>query len=319
MKNFFIVISILALIVSVIIGCASIKTYLSGADTDLRSTSLAQASALRAMGITIAGTKEGNNWCITPNKISGEVMSVVLPCNGQEDEGIVAFGAGRPDIAPANSVLYPFDLSTTTKLHNDVVGLKPGYKGGQSQQIILLFGYFDVEFDQGTAKKTIRFVYGDSNKYVRGDKLLYNASSETTGKFYWYNTTAETFVSETASRPAYVCVNEYVRNFSDPVRPNMHYYMLGAQLRDCTDYDGKRGVNYITLNKSVVDDNSLTFMVDFDVQNAVLFKDVDSDVDFRSLTDAQLIEKFDMKQNTSRWAGSDLYCAISFEAKPKFK
>lgn len=310
------VILIVALVI-IIAGCASLKNYLTGSTTNLTSNSLAAASALRAMGVTVAGTKEGSDWAVTPDKISGKIMSVVLPINGTEDDGITPFGSGRPDIAPANSTLYDFDLSRTTRLHADSIGLKPLFKGGPSGQIILLFGYFDVEFSQGTTAKKIRFVYGDTDPYVRGDKLLYNANGATTNKFYWYNNTAGTFEIETGTRPASPCANAFVRDFSDPVRPNLHYYMLGAQLRNCTDYDGRRG-NTITLTRSIVEDNDLTFTVDFDVENAVVFKNVTSEAAFQALSDADLIQKFDMKQNAARWQDSGLYCRISLEAAAKF-
>lgn len=317
MKSKIIVGFVLVLAVGIaIVGCGSLKNYLTGANTSLTSTSLSAANALRAMGITIAGTMEGSNWLITPDKISGEIMSIVIPVGGSEDEGIVAFGSGRPDLAPANSTLYPFDLSRSTRLHTDVVGLKPGYKGGKAAQIILLFGYFDVEFKQGTANKKIRFVYGDTGSYKRGDKLMYNPSGEAAGKFYWYDTVAGRF---TDTRPSSPCANSYVQTFSDPVRPTLHYYMLGATLEGCTDYDGTRGA-YITLNRSVIEDSDLSFTVDFNVRNAVMFTTCTSSAEFEALTDTQLIQKFDMKQNTrDGWRDTGLSCAISFEANPKFK
>jgi len=318
MKRLFLLVLLIASIAAFAAGCASIKTFLTGSDTNLKSTSLTTASMLRSMGITIAGTAESGNWLITPVKISGKIMSVVMPVNGVEDEGIVTFGAGRPDIAPANSTLYDFDLSTVTKLTNDAMGLKPGYKGGKSEQIILLFGYFDVLFDHNGSQRTLRFVYGDTDPYVRGDKLLKNAGGATDNKYYWYNTSAGTFVSESATRPSSPCANAYVRDFSDPVRPVMHYYMLGAQLRNCIDYNGAR-VDYISLNKSIIEDKILNFTVDFDVANAVVFTGCTTEAAFNALSDADLIQKFDMKQNTSSWSSSGLYCAVSFEATPKFK
>ncbi|KAF0133682.1 MAG: hypothetical protein FD145_1141 [Candidatus Saganbacteria bacterium] len=318
MKKLFVFLILFAIVIAAFIGCASIKNYLAGSDTNLKSTSLIAASVLRASGITLKGSPEAGNWLITPTKISGKVLSVVLPVNGAEDEGIVPFGAGRPDIAPANSTLYDFDLSTTTNLHTDVIGLKPGYKGGRSEQIILLFGYFDVEFLQGTSAKKIRFVYGDTGTYVRGDKLMYSPSGEAASKYYWYDLTAGAFVAETSTRPSNPSVNAFVRDFTDSVRPNMHYYMLGAQLRNCTDSDGTTQ-NYITLSKSNVEDKELSFTVDFEVLNSVVFTNVASGESFDALTDAQLIQKFDMKQNVSRWGNSQLYCAIKFVSTAKFK
>jgi len=300
-----------------LVGCANLSnfSFSSRANTALTSNSLIAASALRAQGITIAGTAESGNWLITPSRISGKIMSVVLPIATEEDDGLTPFGHGRPDIAPADSVLYDFDLSEVTTLTKESVSLKDSSVGGQCNQIILMFGYFDVEFDQDGTSKKLRFCYGDADPYVRGDKLLYNPSGEATGSFYWYSST-EGFVIETSSRPADACVNAYVRDFSDPIRPVMHYYMLGANLRDNTDYDGVEK-DYITIDPTVVEENNLSFTVDFDVLNAVIFTGVSSEADYGALSDAELIEKFDMKQNTSGWGETELYCSITFEVTPK--
>ena len=306
----------LALVIG-FVGCARLQTFLNSASTKLTSSSLVAASALRAQGITIAGSLEGDNWIIPPTGISGKVLSVVLPVNDQEDEGIVPFGDGRPDIAPAQATLYDFDLSEITTLSKDSIGIKPGFVGGNCEQILLIFGYFDVEFLQGASTKKIRMCYGDSDAYTRGDKLLLNAEGETTDSFYWYNTTSSAFVVETDTRPDYPSVNELVRDFSDSVRPNMHYYLLGAQLTNNTDYDGAQK-DYITLSKAIVEDNDLSFTVDFDMQNTVVFTSCTSEAQFEALSDAELIEKFDMKQNVSGWGDTELYCSVSFEATPKF-
>ncbi|MDI6731264.1 MAG: hypothetical protein QME05_01610 [Candidatus Margulisbacteria bacterium] len=316
MKKILIGIIFSAIGLMILFGCASLQTFLSGSTTNLTSSSLAAASALRAQGITIAGTREGNNWLETPTKISGKILSIVLPVNGQEDEGIVPFGSGRPDIAPAQSTLYDFDLSQVTALHSPCISLKPGYTGGTCSQILMMFGYFDVEFTQGSTAKKIRFVYGATTPYERGDKLIYNPNGATTNQYYWYSS-VEGFVIETATRPADAAVNTFVRDFSDPVRPVMHYYLLGAQLRNNTDYDGEVR-NTISLVKNNVEDRVLTFTVNFDVQSCVVFTDVASEAAFQALTDAELIQKFDMKQNVSQWQSSNLYCSISFESRSKY-
>ncbi len=317
MKKITLLIAIV-LSVSLLIGCAQIQKFLNSTNTRLTSNSLATASALRAQGITIAGTTEGTNWLITPTNISGKILSVVLPVNDQDDEGITPFGSGRPDIAPANSTLYDFDLSVVTTLSSGTVSIKPGFVGGQSEQTILIFGYFDVEFEQNSVAKKLRFCYGDSDVYVRGDKLLYNASGESTAKFYWYNTSTESFVIETGTRPTYPSLNTLVATFEDSIRPNMHYYMLGAINQNCTDYDGTTGLSYITLARTIIEDYDLVFTVDFDFENSVVFNNVSSEAEFAALTDAQLIQKFDMKQNVSDWSDTGLYCSITFEATPKF-
>ncbi|MEK7377025.1 MAG: hypothetical protein AABZ57_07710, partial [Candidatus Margulisiibacteriota bacterium] len=309
---------VFACVLGVLIGCAKLTNYLNGSNTSLTSNSLSTANLMRSMGMTVAGSREGSNWLITPKKISGKIMSVVFPVGGSEDEGVVPFGSGRPDIAPANSILYDFDLSSTTTLRKEIISLKPGFKGGKCNGILLMFGYFDVEFLQGTSAKKIRFVYGDSDPYVRGDKLLYNANGAATGKFYWYDTSAENFVIETAVRPAAPFVNTFVRDYSDPIRPNMHYYLLGAQLKNNVDYDHSVK-NYITLDRPVVEDTELFFTVDFDVQNCVVFTGAASEAEFNGLSDAQLLQKFDMKQNVSDWRDSNLYCSVSFEAVSKYK
>ncbi|MFH1541684.1 MAG: hypothetical protein ABIE84_01165 [bacterium] len=298
-------------------SCASLAnfSFASRGTTSLTSNSLAAASALRAQGITIAGTAEGGNWYITPTKISGKILSVVLPFADEEDDGLTPFGAGRPDIAPAESELFDFDLSNVTTLTKESITLKDTSVGGDVNQILLIFGYFDVEFLQGTTTKKLRFCYGDTAPYLRGDLLLYNPTGEATGSYYWYSST-EGFVIESGTRPSDAVTNNLVATFQDDIRPNMHYYMLGANLVNCTDHDGtiKDG---LTIPATLVEENNLAFTVDFDVENSVYFYNVASDSAFQALTDAQLIQKFDMKQNVSDWGDTGLECSITFEAVPK--
>ncbi|NQU17609.1 MAG: hypothetical protein HQ564_06030 [Candidatus Saganbacteria bacterium] len=301
-------------------SCGKLSGFLTGATTNLTSNSLAAATALRAQGITIAGSVEGNNYLITPTKISGEVMSIVLPIAGQADNGITPFGNNRPDIAPADSALQSFDLSVTTTLPKKIISYKTNaagkFDGGNCNQIILMFGYFDVEFLQDTTTKKIRFYYGNTDTtatgytYIRGDKMMHNPSGTSTDGYYWYDTLGSTF---SLTRPASPAVNAYVRDWEDdPIRPDSHYYMLGAQLKDCTDYDDVTK-DYITLSDNIVRNFNMSFTVDFDVTNSVIFDSCSSEAEFFALTDAQLIQKFDMKQNTSGWGDSNLDCSISFE------
>jgi hypothetical protein len=79
-------------------SCGRLSNFLGQANTTLQSTSLAAAAAA---GLTVCGTREGNNWAITPATISGLALSILFPINGTEDDGVVVFGNGRPDIAPA--------------------------------------------------------------------------------------------------------------------------------------------------------------------------------------------------------------------------
>ena len=318
MKDFVKLIALVTMVVFVY-GCASLSSFsfMSSSTTSLTSSSLAEARQLRARGITIAGTVEGGNYLLTPTSITGEIMSVVLPIAGEADEGLTPFGHFRPDIAPANSVLYPFDLNVTTTLESDNVSLKPGAAGGQCNQILLMFGYFDVEFTQDTETKIVRFCYGDADPYVRGDKLLKNADGASTGSFYWYDTTAEAFIIESGTRPDYPAVNTFVRDYTDEIRPEMHYYLLGGQLVNNTDYDGTTQ-DYITLTNTLIEDRNLSFTIDFDVQNVVVMTGVTSEADFDALTDAQLIDKFDMKQNVSDWGNTELYCSIVYTSTPKY-
>lgn len=317
MKDFIKLIA-LVLMVFFVYGCANLASFSfeSTSATSLTSSSLAEARRLRAEGITIAGTLENGNWAITPDEISGEVMSIVLPISGEADEGITPFGENRPDIAPANTTLYPFDLGVVTTLEG-TCSLKSGAVGGPCEQILLIFGYFDVTFDQGSDTKTIRFCYGDADPYVRGDKLIYNADGATTNAFYWYNTSAEAFVIETGTRPNSPEANAIVRDFTDPIRPVMHYFSIGAQLENCTDHDGSTR-DYITLTNNLIEDRNLSFTVDFNVQNAVVFTGITSQASFEALTDAELLAAFDMKQNVEEWGNSDLYCSIIYTSTAKY-
>jgi|GEM_PF-665660 hypothetical protein len=280
----------------------------SRATTRLTSNSLSVAQGLQAAALKTSGWASNGNWLITPNKISGKILSIVLPIDGTSDDGVVPFGDGRPDIAPADSTLYDFDLSYVTSLTNESMSFKSGFTGGKCSSMILLFGYFDVEFQQGSNTRKVRMVYGDSGSYVRGDKLLFSPSGEAAG-YYWFDTTRECF---SATRPHSPEVVALVRDFSDPVRPVMHYYMLGAKLRDNTDYDGSKS-NSLTLTAATIVGKSTVFSVDFDVQDVVAFTGVTSTAEYESLTEAQLIKKFDMVQNVGRYEDSPLYCSISFE------
>jgi hypothetical protein len=162
----------------------------------------------------------------------------------------------------------------------------------------MLFGYFDASFTHNSTTREVRMVYGNTGDYVRGDKLL-----KVGGVWKWYDTVGGTFTTTRPSSPSAVAL---VRDFSDPVRPNMVYYMLGATLS-----------SPLTFSNQLIDNNTLNISVDFAFNNAVTFTNVTSEATYNALSDADLIQKFDMKQNVSNWSNPGITCNASMTSTPK--
>lgn len=293
-------------------ACGSLMPFYPSVNTDLTSSRF--SAALSAAGVISAtGTAEGGFWKLTPNKITGKVASVLFPIANTVDEGAVVYGSYRPDLLKANADLYDFDLSEITRLSGNI-SKRPDYKGGKAPVILMLYGYFNVYFTHSNTEEVIRFAYGSSSPYTKGDVLLKN---KTTGAFEWLDKDTNTFV---ATRPANAYVIEMIATFTDPQHPSSTYYFpLAARITSPSD-----GVD---LPASLLDNNNLTFTVDFDYTNALLF-DLDppitSQTDFDSRSLEALVSGVDLSQNRSEWgvvattteASSIITCTVTVEATP---
>jgi len=183
------------------------------AETVLPSTTLSGAPVA---GQELPAAQEATGLLITPDNVTGQVLSLLFATDGQDDEGVVIFGNSRPDIAPADSVLIDFDLAEPDPILSSIQ-LQPGFVGGQSSLMPLLFGYFDLHFTLDEVDKVVRVALANTDDMVRGDKLLLNTATDT---FEWYDLDSGSFVTERPDNPALI---EPIANFTDPIRPSLVY------------------------------------------------------------------------------------------------
>ncbi len=246
-------------------------------------------SSLAANPLKYQGTYTDGFWRETPSKISGEVVTVFFPINNTSNEGVVVYGDNRPDLAPENHpALKSFDLSTVNTLVQSPLSVPPWYQGGKASIIMMLYSYFDVTFSHNSIEEVVRFCYGTSNPYKRGDVLLKN---KTTGIFEWLNISTNAF---TSTRPTNPLTLDFIANFQGgPDHPDEKYFPLAGKVSSPTD-----GVD---LPLSLVSNYDLIFTVDFDFENSLLFENVTTQASFDATPMVELIKWVDMSQNRTEW------------------
>lgn len=273
----------------ILISCDSVVQF-HGDDTSdepephqLSTRTVLKSSSLA--GGSVAYAKTGSDATLTPDNITGEVLSLLFATAGQIDEGIVFFGDGRPDIAPATTTLYPFDMADHLAV-NATTMLKPGFVGGVSEHGVALFGYIDVEVTLGNgAEHIVRVALAEVNGMQRGDKLL----DDGTGTFQWYDLDTAQF---TNTRPTNPAVLEDIRDFTDPVRPNLVFYPLNVFLNTPVS------LNAVDLAAST----SLDVEVDFFMGQAIVLEGETT----TSVDTATLITSFNLVQVTEGFGTSGL-------------
>ncbi|MBO6575959.1 MAG: hypothetical protein JJ896_10080 [Rhodothermales bacterium] len=204
----------LALLLLVACDSGSDEPDSISAQTILTSSTLApQVAAPKTAGIDFE---------ITPSNVTGDALSVLFTIDPAPDDGIVVFGDGRPDIAPSSAQLFPFDFAQEVPI-NASIQIKPTLADGTSNRAVVLLGYTDFDYIQldGT-ERTVRIALADVNGMTRGDKLLAIGSG-----FQWFDLDTQSF---TSTRPANPVVIPEIRDFSDPIRPNLVFYPLIANL-----------------------------------------------------------------------------------------
>ncbi|MBI5700887.1 hypothetical protein HZC34_03445 [Candidatus Saganbacteria bacterium] len=298
------------------IGCSSIQSFLNQANTDMKSSTF---SALAALGLKTTGivTVGGASyWGVTPSKITGKVATVFFPINNTEDEGVVVFGFYRPDLATSLTELKDFDLSQTTRLKG-IMSKKPGYIGGPASMILMMYGYFNVYFNQGSpeAERVLRYAYATTGDYTKGDILLKNS---TTGNFEWLNSSTGSLDS---TRPSSPVANSTIKNWTDSTHPTMVFFPLLAKVTP----------EAATFTAALIDNNNLTITLDFNYANSLLFDGVTTEAQFNSLAPRDLIGKSSsstwtdrcfMRQMRTAWNGPSttdpgVYVTVSVEATPR--
>ncbi len=258
--------------------------------TVLTSTSLSgagSAAQVPAMNLSSADVQ------LTPDNVSGEILSFLFATAGQEDEGISVFGDIRPDTAWSSAPLYPFDLANQLAVTTQIT-VKPGFVGGTSEHAVAIFGYADFHLTLAGNPQVVRvsMVELGSLGMKRGDKLL----ADTNGTFQWYDMDTQTFTSTRPNNPAVI---EAIRDFTDPIRPLMVFYPLNVFL-----------TSPVTLDPQVVTTASgLDAVVDFSMGGAVTLVGQTT----WNVTDDVLITSFSLTQ-IGNWGNSGLHAdaALTF-------
>jgi len=257
--------------------------------TNMTSQTVFTSSTLSGAGAAAQGspvTDSTDGLLVTPDNATGEVLSLLFATDGQIDEGIVVFGDNRPDIAPATATLYPFDLADSLAV-NGSASLKPGFVGGQSSMMVLLFGYIDVYFTLNGQQKVVRVAMADIDDMVRGDVLLKNSA---TGAFEWYDLDN---ASLTTTRPNNPVVIDDIRDFTDPIRPQLVFYPLNVELNNAVALDAT----------ALASSSAIESTVDFVLTQAVIIQGQHNEA---AVTDALLIQNFNLTQSAFGWGDSGL-------------
>ncbi len=243
-------------------------------------------SGLGASALAAPIVDSADGLLVTPDNATGEALSLLFATDGQPDEGVVVFGDGRPDIAAATATLYPFDLANSLAL-NGTASLKPGFVGGQSVHMVLLFGYIDVLFTLNSQQREVRVAMADVDGMTRGDVLLKNLTS---GSFEWYDQDAAAF---TTTRPTNPVVIDDIRDFTDPIRPQLVFYPLNVGLNTAVTMDAT----------ALAASSAIESTVDFGLTQAVV---IEGQHDETTVTDALLIQNFNLTQSAFGFGDSGL-------------
>ena len=264
------------------------------ARTVLTSTSLSgDGSAAQVAAVRLSGA----DFQLTPDNVSGEILTFMFATAGRQDEGISVFGElERPDTAWGSAPLYPFDLAPTNQLAiTTQIMVQPGFVGGTSEHAIAIFGYADFHLTLASGNQQVvrvSMVELGSLGMQRGDKLLADAN----GTFQWYDMDTQTFTSTRPNNPAVI---EAIRDFTDPIRPLMVFYPLNVFL-----------TSPVTLDPQVVTTASgLDAVVDFSMGGAVTLVGQTT----WNVTDDVLITSFSLTQ-VGNWGNSGLHAdaALTF-------
>ncbi len=227
---------------------------------------------------------------LTPYNINGQALSLLFATASEDDEGLVIFGDFRPDIAPSNSILYPFDFADQLVVNSAVI-LKPGYVGGNVEHMVNMFGYIDIYVTVDMTDRRFRLALSDydvgTGNYVRGDVLLEDTIS---GNLRFYDLDNNVFASTRPNNPYTI---EEIRDFFDPIRPNMVYYPLNVSLDPNI---------YLDANE-LQTASSIDVVVDFFVEDFVILENQTST---ENISDSALINSFNITQNVVGFGNSGL-------------
>lgn len=287
-----------ALAVLVLVFCASFIAcgqnpgHSCTAITDISSSTFSSSSS----GIKAAGVYQGSKWLETPTYITGEVGSVFFTIDSSSNEGLVTYGADRPDLMTNATALVPFDLRASTLLTGGAISLPGWYTGGYSKVMLIAYAYFDVFFTHNGSEETIKFVYATNDYHPdqrKGDVLI----KDNDGIFKWLDEDSNTLV---ATRPANPRIIDLVATLSSEAHAETQYYFpLAARVSQPS-----AGVD---LSLSTIKNKGLRFYVDFAYENALSFDpnlagtDISNQSEFDALSKIELVKSADLIQNSMDW------------------
>jgi len=261
--------------------------------SDLISKTKIKSSSLsaRSKQLTPRSKISGNNTLITPINVSGNALSVLFALSDYEDAGIVIFGNGRPDIAPADAQTFPFNMADPLVI-SDSVGVDPTMPSGDSRHMVALFSYMDFEFSTPNAvTHTIRVAMVDVDDMQRGDKL-YDTGG---GQFQFYDLNSNTFSATRPSNPARISEIEL---FTDPIRPDLVFYPINVSL-DSAVYFNKDSLAIAT---------GIDADVDFTVTQSVVLENLTSNFSADSV-----ITHFNLRQISSDFEETGFQASATVE------
>ena len=275
---------VLVLLLSACDGGISSESDTILATTVLTSSTLApQEAAAKAASEKIVGRGGRVDIEVTPNNVTGEALSVLFPVDPAPDDGIVVFGEGRPDIAPTTATLYPFNFENEVPIQANIQ-IKPTLADGTTSRVNVLLGYADYSYNQldGTPR-VVRVALADVNGMIRGDKLLDTGG----GQVQWFDLDTAAFTSTRPTNPATI---EEIRDFSDPIRPNLVFFPLVVEM---TSTETIIAADFI--NASSIDSE-----IDFDMLGAITLLGHNTS----DLSPADLIQSFTLTQIVNGLGGA---------------
>ncbi len=242
--------------------------------TTFMSSTLSGSSSSGQAVASVTASDDG--LVVTPDNVTGEVLSLLFAIDNTLDDGVVIFGNNRPDVAPASSDLEDYDLANPCAI-NSTINNRPDIPGGTSSTLLLLFGYMDMHFTLDGDSKIVRVALASVSGMTRGDKLLFDTASNS---YLWYDLDASAF---SATRPSNPAVIEEIRDFFDPIRPNMVFYPVQGDLVTPEPM----------VKADLVAASSIDVVLDFLMTGAIL---LESQTDASAVSDATLVTSLTLSQ-----------------------
>ncbi len=269
-------------LIILVLGCDSADDRVEPtleARTVLTSSTLASSSSAPAV------KTKGSDTFITPSNVAGEAVSLLFAIAGVPDEGVVIFGDGRPDIAPANATTFAFDFQLAFPIVS-TPSWDTSRPGGQSEHMALIFAHVDVDFEVNNQVHAARIALVSNNGMQRGDKLMDVGSG-----YQWFDLNTGAFTSTRPANPARIAE---VESFFDSIRPNMVFFPFNAFMTNPP-------LSLLTVD--LLPASGLDILLDFDVNDMLALEGVASTT---GMTTADIIQTLTLSQAIGGFGNSGI-------------